>query len=227
MSSSSTEEGIDMADRLQDDIDNILRRIDQEPGDHWSNETGEEDTESGTGEAAEPEVADIIETIHVYIVRESDLEHPPDDLVVDSELAAIADDLPPGEEDHIHPELDDGDLTVSLRDEVRKRRMLAYGTAGFAVVLLVATIVFQLVVTLLAPTPTITLIPSTRDLTATTTIVVVSGTPTGGGRMQGRLLPSLTLTQTRTVPATGKGHQDAQYAVGTITSTMACFSPRL
>lgn len=206
-----------MADRLQGEIDALLRQIDQAPGGDWSNETQERDAAPFVGEHAEPESAESIETIHVYIVRESDLERPTDDLVVDSELATTDNELPQGEEDHIHPELDDDDLTVSLRDEVRKRRIPAYCTAGFTVVLLVASIVFQVVLAVLAPTPTITLIPSARDLGSTTTIMVVSGTPIGGGRMQGRLLPSLTLTQARTVPATGKGHQDAQYAVGTIT----------
>ncbi len=206
-----------MTDSLQDDIDNILRRIDQEPGDHWSNETGEEDTESGTGETAEPEGADSIETIHVYIVRESDLRRPPEDLIVDSELAAN-DDLPPDKKaGNIPPAVDDDDRIFSLTDEDRTRCIRAYGTAGFGIVLLVASIAYLVMLTLLTPTPTITLIPSARDISSTATIMVVSGIPTGGGRILGRLLPSLTLTQTRTAPATGKGHQDAQDAVGTIT----------
>ncbi len=200
-----------MADGLQDDIDHILRRIDQEAGERRSNETAEEDTGSGTG------AADITETIHVYIVRESDLERPPDDLVVDSELVA-SDDLSPGKkESHIPPALDDDDRTVSLTGEDRTRCICAYGIAWLGLVLLVGSIVFLVVLTLLAPPPTITLIPLARELGATTTIVVVSGAPTGGGRIQGRLLPALTLTQARTVPSTGKGHQDAQDARGTIT----------
>lgn len=198
-----------MADRMQGDIDDILRRIDKEPDDQRSNEAVVEDTVSCVGEDAEPEAAEITETIHVYIVRESDPQGLLDDLVVDSKLAV--------NDDSLLSESDDGDLSISNKDDARKRRIRGECTAGFGIVLLVASIVFLLVLTLLAPTPTITLIPSARDLGTTTTIMVVSGTPTGGGRMQGRLLPLLTLTQTGTVPATGKGHQDAQYAMGTIT----------
>jgi hypothetical protein len=205
-----------MADRRHGECDDLLRQIDQAAGGRgWSNQTRE--AAPFVGEDVEPEATERMETIHVYIVRESDLEHPPDDLVVESELAAPIANHPPGKEDHIHPELESDELNVSMRSEVHTHRMRAYGTAGFAVVLLGATIVFLLAVTLLAPTPTITLIPSARDLTVTTTIVIFSGEPTGAGRIQGRLLPSLTLTQSRTVPTTGKGHQDAQYAMGTIT----------
>lgn len=206
-----------MADKVQGEIDEILRRIDQEPGDRWSNRTAEENTASGAGEAVEPEAADITETIHVYIVRTSELERPQDNLVVESELAAKDDNLAPDEDEgHFPPMLCDDDRSFSLTGEDRKRRIRASDTAGLGFVLLVASIVILIVLTLLTPIPTITLIPIARDLGATTTIVVVSGTPIGG-RIQGRLLPSLTLTQTRTVPATGKGHQDAQDAVGTIT----------
>ena len=202
-----------MTDRLQNEMNAILQRIDQEQGDDSSNR-------KAAGEDAE--------TIHVYIVRESELLEPPDGMVVDSELAAIDDEdlcisydvddnVPDYDEDYIALALDEDDSFFSLTDEDRKRCFRAYGTAGLGVVLLVASIVFMVVLTLLAPIPTITLIPITRDLSVTTTIVAVSGAPTGGGRIWGRLLLPLTLTQARAVPATGKGHQDAQYAMGTIT----------
>jgi hypothetical protein len=182
MSTASPEEGNNMADKVQGEIDEILRRIDQEPGDRWSNRTAEENTATGAGEAVEPEAADITETIHVYIVRESELGRPPDNLVVESELVANDDDLAPDEDEgHSPPMLCDDDRSFSLTDEDRKRCIHAFGTAGLGFVLLVASIVILIVLTLLTPTPTIT------------------------------------LAQTRTVPATGKGHQDAQDAVGTIT----------
>jgi len=46
--------------------------------------------------------------------------------------------------------------------------------------------------------------------------MAVSETPTGA-YIPARLLPSLTLIQTKTAIATGKGHQDAKAAMGTIT----------
>ena len=69
---------------------------------------------------------------------------------------------------------------------------------------------------MLAPTPTIILVPLARYLSTTAKILAVSGAPTGA-QIPGRLLLSLALTQTTTTPARGKGHQDAQYARGAIT----------
>jgi hypothetical protein len=40
---------------------------------------------------------------------------------------------------------------------------------------------------------------------------------TGANEVQGRVLPSLTLSQSQTFAATGKGHQDARYATGQLT----------
>lgn len=50
----------------------------------------------------------------------------------------------------------------------------------------------------------------------TTATLVVSGTPTNEN-IKGRLLPFFTLTQSKTVPTTGHGHQNAKQAQGTIT----------
>lgn len=47
-------------------------------------------------------------------------------------------------------------------------------------------------------------------------MMVGPGRP-GGTHIPGRLLPPLTVIQTKTAPATGKGHQDAAAALGTIT----------
>jgi hypothetical protein len=59
---------------------------------------------------------------------------------------------------------------------------------------------------LLTPTATVTILPIERSITITTAIQV-----------HGRLLPTLTLSQIVTVPATGKRHQAATRAEGTIT----------
>src|SRR5256885_1086719 len=67
--------------------------------------------------------------------------------------------------------------------------------------------------TLFSPTATITIIPQQQALTTTATC------PIGRGPwdVQGRVLPALTLSQSQTVQATGKGHQDARAATGTLT----------
>src|SRR3989440_5359163 len=59
----------------------------------------------------------------------------------------------------------------------------------------------------LTETATITIIPKSYRLTEHLTLSTV----------QSRIFQPITLTQSRTVPATGKGHQDAQQASGTIT----------
>ncbi len=69
--------------------------------------------------------------------------------------------------------------------------------------------------TLLLPTVTVTIVPKTATI-QTTAIVPISPTPDAGS-IQGRLLPVLTITQSKTVNTSGKGHQNAQVAQGAIT----------
>lgn len=64
---------------------------------------------------------------------------------------------------------------------------------------------------LFTPTATITIIPQIQALTTTATF------PIGTGNVQGRVLPELTLSQSLTEQATGKSHQDARSASGTLT----------
>src|SRR3989440_9511694 len=59
----------------------------------------------------------------------------------------------------------------------------------------------------LTETATITIIPKSYRLTEHLTLSTV----------QSRIFQPITLTQSRTVPATGKGHQDAQQAHGAVT----------
>ena len=81
--------------------------------------------------------------------------------------------------------------------------------------LLLTSIAFQ-VLLFLAQTSTITLVPVVRDLSTTATIMAAPGTSTGE-YIRARLLPPLTLAQTKTTSATGKGHQDTEAAMGSIT----------
>lgn len=66
---------------------------------------------------------------------------------------------------------------------------------------------------LLTPTATITIIPKAEAITTTATFPL----GTSSNAVQGRVLPALTVTQSMTVPATGRGHQDAQAATGIVT----------
>jgi hypothetical protein len=75
----------------------------------------------------------------------------------------------------------------------------------FAIVLCLLFLAGSYVLPLLTPTATVTILPVER--TFTTTAI----------RVHGRLLPTLTISQSQTVLATGKRHQDATQAQGEIT----------
>ena len=213
----SGEEGNDMADRLQDDINAILQWMDHQHDDQPADALPEEDVESQESEA-EPA---ITETIHVYVVREPEPAEPADEQVVESTLAT-------GEDDPLHlvafEDEPSGARTPNIPEVVehaplldhRMHASLARWTAGVGVVLLLTMIAFQVLLPFLTPTPIIALVPVVRDFSTTATMMAVSGTPTGA-YIPARLLPPLTLIQTTTAIATGKGHQDAEAAMGTIT----------
>lgn len=59
-----------------------------------------------------------------------------------------------------------------------------------------------------APTATVTIQPVTQTISTTTTIPL--------GEVQGRVLPALTIAQSLTVPAMGKGHQNPSWASGNL-----------
>jgi VCBS repeat-containing protein len=82
-------------------------------------------------------------------------------------------------------------------------------------ILLFLSVLIVYVIPQLTTRVTITLIPEEKQVLTTATLVV-SETPTNGN-IKGRLLPSITLTQSNTVAATGHGHQNAEQAQGTIT----------
>jgi hypothetical protein len=212
------DEDNDMADQLQDDINAILQWMDRQHDDQPAEALPGEGAESRESEA-EPA---ITETIHVYFVRESELAEPADEQVVESTLAICKDDSvhlvafedePPGARTPNIP----GMVEHAPRLDTHRRVSLARWTAaGVGVVLLLALIAIQVLLPFLTPTPIITLVPVVRNFSTTATMVAVPGVPTGA-HIQARLLPPLILIQTRTVMATGKGHQDAEAAMGTIT----------
>jgi len=76
----------------------------------------------------------------------------------------------------------------------------------FTVFLCLAFVAISLLLPLLTPTATVIIIPVEKNVSFTTAILV-----------HGRPLPTLTLSQSQTVPATGHRHQDATRAIGTIT----------
>jgi hypothetical protein len=81
----------------------------------------------------------------------------------------------------------------------------AYAICCFYFLLIVSTLVFQVYEILNPPIATVTIMPKSQQVTLSGTLQL------------GRVLPPLTISQSQTVPTTGKGHQDARSATGFIT----------
>jgi len=79
---------------------------------------------------------------------------------------------------------------------------------------IVLAIFFLDVLPILTQQVTVTIIPKSQHISTTATLDTI----------QSRLLPTLTLSKTKTVNATGKRHQDAEHALGTITFYNGLFS---
>src|SRR5258708_30676440 len=106
------------------------------------------------------------DAIHVYILCEG--EEPLDEQVVDSTLT----------EDVPLPSSDGGDPCSLFTVEYRRPGLPGLLAAGMGVLLPLASIVFQVLLVLLTPTPTIVLVPLARHLSTTPTITVGSAAPT-------------------------------------------------
>jgi len=74
---------------------------------------------------------------------------------------------------------------------------------------------------ILAPTVAITITPVVKTVSTSATVSIGAGAD-----IEGRILPPLTLSQEQTVPATGKGHQDARVATGTLIYFNGLFAPQ-
>jgi len=81
----------------------------------------------------------------------------------------------------------------------------AYLFVCFSLFLILSTLTFQLYSMFNPPIATITIIPKSQTVTLSGTVQL------------GRVLPPLTISQSLTTPATGKGHQIAKAATGYIT----------
>jgi hypothetical protein len=81
----------------------------------------------------------------------------------------------------------------------------AYLICGLYLLCMLATLAFQLYCIGNPPTTIVTIISKTRRMSLS------------GALQLGRLLHSITISQSQTVSTTGKGHQDAKAAIGTVT----------
>ncbi|EFH86897.1 baseplate J/gp47 family protein [Ktedonobacter racemifer] len=67
------------------------------------------------------------------------------------------------------------------------------------------------------PTTTVTLVPVSHTLETRLIVSIGGSTDKTQSQVPGRILPVVTMSQARTIPITGKAHQDAQSAHGYIT----------
>ncbi len=83
----------------------------------------------------------------------------------------------------------------------------------------IAGIGYAVLVPLWTPSASVTIVTASRQLTTTSTLLLVTNGPADPTKNQlpGRALPSITMSQQKTVPTTGTAHQDAQAAHGFIT----------
>jgi Baseplate J-like protein len=82
----------------------------------------------------------------------------------------------------------------------------------FCLIIPISSILFQLSLVFNPPIATVTIIPNVQTFTLNSTVQL------------GRMVHPITLSQSATIPTTGKGHQDATQATGTLTFYNASFS---
>jgi hypothetical protein len=147
--------------------------------------------------------------IHVYVVDASPSSLEEEERTIESTLEVA-------QEEESEPALPP---THSLF--TRSRRLGMPLLLLLALCLLTTAVVSGIIlVPLLTASASVTIIPASTQISSTTTLILVTGTPhshPGTPQVAGRLLSPLTLSQEQVVPTTGTGHQQAQTARGAIT----------
>ncbi len=161
------------------------------------------------------------EVIDVFIVRRQVKEADPP--TVESTLSDTSDE----QETQTAPtEQETAQLPFPPLLRKARRDALPFVIGAFCLLLAVAlgTVTF---LNMFAPSATVTIIPISTRITMTRTVTTVSSNANAAQQqVPGRLLDTITLSQAKTVPATGTGHQQAQAAHGFITFYNALPAPQ-
>lgn len=161
------------------------------------------------------------EVIDVFIVRRQveESEAP----IIESTLAETSDE----QETQAAPtEQETTELPLPPLPRKPRRRVLPFVIGALCLVLAVALGTVTLLI-MFAPSATVTIIPISTQITTTRTVTTVSSNANAAQQqIPGRLLDTITLSQAKTVPATGTGHQQAQTAHGFITFYNALPAPQ-
>ena len=96
-------------------------------------------------------------------------------------------------------------IETTLAKPKQPPQFTVYAVCVFYLFLILSTLAFQVYLLLNPPVATVTIIPKSQTVTLNSTLQL------------GRLLNPITISQSLTVPTTGKGHQPAEQATGHIT----------
>jgi hypothetical protein len=188
----------DLNHHTQQEIDRILAQVD-----------AARSPQPITGEIspAEPAPTRVID-IHVYhLATDEDTTSIPDDTIsLPSEPAPSEPQPSPLESSPAQP---------GARPIRQRAALILLGALSTA---LLVGIVLLVGYPLLTATASVTIVPLAQQVKLTTTVTVITnGQPTTGTQIPGSQLAPVSMSQERTAPTTGQGHQDAQAAHGTIT----------
>jgi hypothetical protein len=127
-------------------------------------------------------------------------------------------DLPEGEEAPPSQEEQQKTSVPAQAEPARRSRrhafLLLVGGLG---ILLIAAIVTVVIYPLLTTIATATIIPTSKQISTISTVIVATGQTTAAEPIPGSMLSPVSMSQARTVTTTGRGHQDAQAAHGLVT----------
>ena len=165
-----------------------------------SNRTTDEMYVSAEPSTSEEQTTTRFVDVHIY-----DYEPEPEE-AANGESQTEQETTPP-ESDQEH--------TEPIRRHGKRSTMIALCVGMVCVSGVIALLMVSLL-PLFTPDAIITIVPNTQPIQTTQNITVTTGQATGT-QLQGRALAAITMSQARTVPTTGKGHQDAQAAQGEIT----------
>src|SRR5260370_4203490 len=200
------EEGT-MDEQLQQEINKLLEHLESQ-----------EDTATSQPIEGRQET----EVIDVFIVhRQVEEPEPP---TVESTLADTCDEqeiqTAPGEQETTE------EPALPPLPRKPRRRALPF-VVGALCVLTAGLLTAAALLMLLAPSATVTIIPASAQITMTRTITVISAhAAVAHQQIPARQIETLTLSQAKTVPTTGIGHQEAQAAHGLVTFYNALPAPQ-
>ena len=186
-----------MNEHLQQEIKELLEHLDAQENTSASQSDG---NQQGT------------EVIDVFIVRRQVEEAAPP--IVESTLAETSDEQ---ETQAVPTEQETTESPLPPLPRKARRRALPF-VIGMLCLLLAVALSITTLLLMFAPSATVTIIPTSTQIATSRTVTIVS-TNANAARQQiaGRLLETVTLSQAKTIPATGTGHQQAQAAHGFIT----------